>query len=398
MPVSTIPADSPQAPRRLGLVASALILVFAVIALPTLGFASETLTGDDIAIDVGERIADDLYVAARTFEFAGAATGDVSVAASTATIDGTIDGTVMVAAGTADIDGDIGGSLRILGGSVRITGSVEGDVLLVGGRLELTGSGTIGGSLMMLGGDATVNGTVEGDVRGWVGDLTVGGTVQGEVDVRTSAFNIHNTARITGPVTYSSRTEANIHDNAEVPAGVTRNSLDPWGSGDHVFGRASGSLLRTLWGLVAGALLIAVAPRLANALGSNAKRFLPALPFGLAALILTPIVAILLMTTIIGIPAGLIVVFLYLLALYLTQVFAGMAIGRFILPNGWNDGSRGFHLLAMTIGVILLGALRFIPLPYVHGLVTLVVTIWGMGAVAMLVVSLGRRDRPALAA
>ena len=97
------------------------------------------------------------------------------------------------------------------------------------------------------------------------------------------------------------------------------------------------------------------------------------------------------MATVIGIPAGPDRAVLYFLALYLTQVFVGMAIGRFILPNGWNDGSRGFHLLAMTIGVILLGALRFIPLPYVHGLVTLVVTIWGMGAVAMLVVSLGRR-------
>jgi hypothetical protein len=99
---------------------------------------------------------------------------------------------------------------------------------------------------------------------------------------------------------------------------------------------------------------------------------------------------VLLLATVIGIPAGLIVLGVYLVALYLTQVIVGMAIGRYILPNGWNDGSRGFHLLAMAIGVILIGGLRFVPLPYVHGLLMLAITVWGLGAVAMLLGSLNR--------
>jgi hypothetical protein len=152
-------------------------------------------------------------------------------------------------------------------------------------------------------------------------------------------------------------------------------------------------MLRTLWMLVAGALLVVLAPRLANQLGTNGKRIIPALPLGLLALIALPIVSIVLMVTVIGFPAGLVMLTLFLIGLYLTQAVVGITLGRFILPKSWNDGSRGFHLLAMTLGVIIIAAFRFVPLPWVWGGVSLIVTIWGIGAVLMLIPVLSRQER-----
>ena len=381
-----------RTPRRLGLAAFALIALVGVISLPASGFAGDNRSGSEVEIGQSERVTEDLYVAAGEFTLAGLATGDVLVAAGRVDVSGDIDGSLMVATGQADLDGDIGGSLRIASGQVRITGSVAGDVLLMAGRLELASDATIGGNLLIAGGDVDLAGTVNGDIDGWVGDLTIGGVVQGTVDVRTGSFTIDPSARIAGPVTYSSRTEADVSPNAQVSEGITREGLNPWGDGEDAFSRAAGGLLRTMWALIAGVLLVVTAPRLANALGGNAKRLMPALPLGLLALVATPIAVVLLLATVIGIPAGLIVLGGYLIALYLTQVIVGMAIGRFILPEGWNDGSRGFHLLAMAIGVILVGALRFIPLPYVHGLIMLLITVWGMGAVAMLFGVFNRRS------
>ena len=380
-----------RTPRWLGLAAFALIALVGIISLPVSGLAGDNRTGSEVEIESTERITEDLYVAARSFTFAGTATGDVLAAAGGVDVTGDIDGSLMVAAGEADLDGDIGGSLRIASGRVHITGSVAGDVLLMAGRLELASGATIGGNLILGGGDVDLYGTVNGDINGWVGDLTIAGAVQGAVDVRAGSLAIDASARIAGPVTYSSRTEADVSPGAQVAQGITREELDPWGNGEDAFSRAAGSLLRIIWALIAGVVLVVAAPRLANALGGNAKRLMPALPLGLLALIATPLAIVLLMVTVIGFPAGLIVLGTYLVALYLTQVIVGMAIGRFILPNGWNDGSRGFHLLAMAIGVILIGALRFIPLPYVHGLIMLVITVWGLGAVAMLLASLNHR-------
>jgi len=387
--------SSRQAPsaRRMVLGALVLMVLVGVIAYPSLGLTAETRTAGDVAIGQGERITNDLYVAAGTFEFNGRADRDVSIAAGEATIGGTIGGSVQLAAGQAEITGTIDGSLRVLSGTVRLAGRVEGDVVMAGGQLDLPSSGEIGGNLIVAGSTVDVRGSVAGDVSGYAMQATLGGTILGSVNVNTSNLDILNTARITGPVTYASRQDADIDASAQLTQGIEQEEVSPWGDGDNPLSRASGSLLRTLWALVAGALLVIAAPRLVNQLGSNGRRLLRSLVTGVVALIAVPILAIVLMVTVIGIPAGIVLLAVFFVALYLTQVIVGVTIGRFILPTSWNDGSRGFHLLAMTLGVVLLGALRLIPVPYVHSLLSVVITIWGAGAVLMLLGSLNRQSQ-----
>ncbi len=387
------PRLAPNA-RQMALSALLLIVLFGIIAYPSLGLSAETRTAGDVAIGQGERITDDLYVAAGTFEFNGQAERDVSIAAGEATIGGTIGGSVQLATGQADITGTIDGSLRVLSGTVRVSGRIGGDVVMAGGQLDLPSGGQIGGDLIIAGGSVDIRGRVTGDVSGYAMQASFGGIVQGSVDVNTSNLDILNTARITGPVTYTSRQDADINANAQLAQGIRQEEVNPWGGdGDNPLSRASGSLLRTLWALVAGALLVIAAPRLANQLGTNGKRLMRSLAFGVLAVIAVPILAIVLMLTVIGLPAGIVLLSVFFVVLYLTQVIVGITIGRFVLPRSWNDGSRGFHLLAMTLGVVLLGAVRLIPVPYLYALLSVVITIWGAGAVLMLVGSLNRQSR-----
>lgn len=388
------PSATAPAPRRMALAALLLIAIVGVIAYPSYGLGADTRTAGDVAVGQGERITDDLYVAAGTFDFDGQADGDLIVVAGEATIGGSTDGSVQLATGQAEITGTIEGSLRVLSGSVRISGNVEGDVVMAAGQLEVPSTGQIGGDLIVAGGTADIRGRVAGDVSGYVMQTNLGGTVQGSVDVNTSNLDILNTARVTGPVTYTGRQDADINPSAQLAQGVEQQQVNPWGGdGDNPLSRASGSLLRTLWALVAGALLVIAAPRLANQLGTNGKRPLRSLAFGVLALIAVPILAIVLMVTVIGLPAGIVLLTVFFAALYLTQVVVGITIGRFILPGSWNDGSRGFHLLAMTLGVTLLGALRLVPVPYLYSLLSVIITIWGAGAVLMLLGSLNRQSR-----
>ena len=187
-----------------------------------------------------------------------------------------------------------------------------------------------------------------------------------------------------GKVTYTGRNEPNIDGSAVVAQGVTHEELDPWGGGDNPLGRASGNLLRSLWGLLAGVLMVLVAPRLADHLGANGRRTVRALVIGLVGVIAVPIAVLVLMVSVVGLSAGLVARRHSSCSWYLSQVIVGLTIGRSILPSSWNDGSRGFHLLAMTLGVILLSATRFIPLPYLHGVISILVTLWGVGAALML--------------
>lgn len=368
-----------------------LITVLGLVAYPSYGSTAETRTAGDVVVGPNERIGEDLYIAAGTLDYNGQTDGDVSVAAGEATIGGTIDGSLILAAGQAEITGTIEGSLRILSGTVTLSGNVSGDVVMAGGQLEVPSSGEIGGNLIVAGGTVDVRGRVGGDVTGYAMQTTLGGTIGGAVDLRTSGLDIGDTARIAGPVTYTSRQDAEVSSNAQLTEGIEQRELNPWGAGDNPIQRASGSLLRTLWALVAGALLVIAAPRLANQLGANGRRILPAFLLGLLFLVAIPILAIVLMVTVIGLPAGFILLGLYLVALYLTQVAVGISIGRLILPRAWNDGSRGFHLLAMTLGVLIIGALRLIPLPYLWWVLSTLVTLWGAGAIVMLLGSLNHQ-------
>lgn len=203
-----------------------------------------------------------------------------------------------------------------------------------------------------------------------------------------------SSARINGNVTYASASPGSIASGATIGGTVERIERSPWGGSDDWLEQSSGRLLRTLWALIAGVVIVAVAPRLAAAIARNGRSVIAAMGVGLLTLIAVPILAIGLTVTLIGLPTGLILVTLFVIALYLSQVFAGLAIGRFILPNGWNDGSRGFNLLAMTIGVIIIAAASFIPIPFASGVIAALVTLWGVGAAAMILGQLGTRPAP----
>ena len=385
------PARRPSS-RAMGWSALLLAGLLAFIALPDWLLAAETRTGSDVVIEASEAVSNDLYLAGGTVDFLGRAERDVSIAAGQATIDGTIRGSLNLASGQATITGPVSGSIRVLAGRVTISGNVGGDVVVLGGQLTVTSSARINGSVLVAGGELDMRGRVAGDVEGTVGSVSIGGTVEGNVDVSTGNLDISNTARITGPVTVTGKRDANVASGAEVPGGVSHNDVDPWSTSDSPFEAMSGGLLRTLWMLVTGGLIVLVGPRVAQMLSKNGQRIIPALPLGLLSVIALPLLAVVLMVTVIGFPAGMILLVLLGVGLYVTQAVAGMAIGRLFLPASWNDGSRGFLLLAMTIGVLVIAVFRFLPVPWVWAVVSAIVTLWGLGAIVMLVPQLGRRS------
>lgn len=374
----------------------AMILVIATLAIPLVGSAGEVRSGGSVTIGQNERITGDLYLSAGTVDLVGTVSRDASIAAGNATILGNVEGSVNLLAGRAEIPGTIKGSLRIASGSVEASGNIGGDLVVAGGRVTLLSRASIGGDLIVTGGSVDILGTIAGDVRGSAISLTIGGAVRGNVDVDTSRFEVDDTARINGRVTYASASAGSISSAATIAGPVERREGTPWGGSDNWLQQSSGRLLRTLWALIAGVVLVGVAPRAADAIARNGRSVVAAMGVGLLVLLATPIVAIALAVSLVGLPTGLILLGLFLATLYLAQVFAGLTIGRFILPKGWNDGSRGFNLLAMTLGVILIGLASFIPVPFVSAAITAAVTLWGLGAAAMILGQLGTRPSPAL--
>jgi cytoskeletal protein CcmA (bactofilin family) len=296
-----------------------------------------------------------------------------------------VGGSLNVTGGSITIDGNVEGSVRVFGGDTIVSGAISGDLVVFGGSMLIGETASIDGDLLVYGGQVDLLGTIGGNVNGSVGLMSIEGTVARDVDLDVQMLTVTSQAQIDGSLDYVSRQEATIRQGADIGGDVNRVELSSWGTGDGLRAQLFSPLIRTLWLLAAGVVMIALAPRFAAAVSGNVRRpWIPAL-VGLVSMAALPALAILLMVSVIGIPVGVILLALFLISLYLSQVVVGQRLGTLILPRGWNDGSRGFLLLSMTLGVILISAFRFVPLPFVSTVVNLLVAIIGLGAMVLLV-------------
>lgn len=374
-------------------------LTAVVVAVVALGMvvggakAAEVRTDDRASVEAGERVADDVYLFGGSADVAGTVTGDVVVVAGDFDATGRIDGSLAVAAGEVVIDGRVGRSVRATGGEVTLSGAIGGDLLLLGGRLEIEPGASVAGDVLVLGGNVEVLGTVGGDVRGQAGSLRLNGRIDGDVRVDVDELTVGDQARLAGDLRYGSRDEGSIAPGATIGGATTRREPERFLPQDNVVSWLGSAIFRLLCALVAGLVIVLLMPRSAAAV-ADAVRATPlaSLVIGGMLLVGLPIVLALTMITVIGIPIALVGLGVYAAALYLSQVFVGMALGRVVLPSSWDDGGRGYNLLAMTIGVIILAGLRLVPVPFLGFGVALLTAVFGLGALA---VGLRRRGRAA---
>src|SRR5574338_339728 len=79
---------------------AALALLALLLSFATPAYAFDGRTGDNMVIQAGEVIDDDLYVGAQTFTLEGTVNGDLIVGAQTVIINGTVNGDLIAGAQT----------------------------------------------------------------------------------------------------------------------------------------------------------------------------------------------------------------------------------------------------------------------------------------------------------
>jgi hypothetical protein len=136
--------------------------------------------------------------------------------------------------------------------------------------------------------------------------------------------------------------------------------------------------------IVAGLLLAGVAGRQVRA-AEGLISHEPAMSFvaGILGLVVIPIVAFLLIVTVIGAPLGVgILIELWPLIAFAGYLVAGIWIGDWILHRMQPTVVRERPFLAAVIGILVLQALAIVP---VLGIVAMIVSLFGFGAVVLLV-------------
>jgi cytoskeletal protein CcmA (bactofilin family) len=360
-----------------------VILLMTLAAVPILAF--DARTGMGVTVASGEVVDDDLYVGAETVTIDGTINGDLWVAANTITINGIVNGSVMAAGNKININGDVTHAVRAVGESINISGRVGGDVLAGCGRLNIAGTGEIGGDLLFGADSVGIDGPVEGDIKGGGSQVTISDAVGGNVELEVESLMVLSTASIGGDLTYSSAEEADIQSGAQIAGATTHNvpEVKEDGAGMFPFAPFSGVLAKLtsfLMAFVTGLIIIFLATRrltsIVDAIGSRPG---PSAGWGALIVLVTPIAALLVCLTIIGISAGVIALALYGIGLYLAQIPVGLFIGRWIIGRFRAVESKGAMVGALAVGLVILKLLSLIP--YFGFVVGFVVALFGLGAV-----------------
>ncbi|MGH2683625.1 MAG: hypothetical protein ACRDIX_10370 [Actinomycetota bacterium] len=353
------------------LVGLAVVLVSSVAFAQTTELGGKLRAGGEVVVPSGETVQGDLYASGGTVRIEGTVDGDLIAWGGQVEVPGEVTGDLLAGSGSVEVSGQVGGDARVGAGQVTVSGSVGEDLVAGTGRLTLTSSGEVGEDLIFGTGRTTLDGRVEGDVLGSTGTYSRRGTVGG-------TENVNITER-----------------EEEAPPTVADRALD-------VF-------QRFLSVLIVAALLLWLAPRLLG--GSSEmlrRRPLASLGIGLIGMVgfvilvvVIIIVAVLIAiglgllgleglggTTVFGTIVGLIVLgflFFFFLA-FGAHAAVGMFVGRTALGG---DGARQWWAIALGVLIVVV----ITSLPIVGGWLSLLVAIFGLGAL-LLEINPWRRRAP----
>jgi hypothetical protein len=257
--------------------------------------------------------------------------------------------------------------------SAQAPGRAGDDRVVISGPVDVP-AGESTGDVVVIDGPVSVEGTVRGDLIAISGTVTIAGRVDGDVVAVSERATLESGARIGGDLVWVSRRPA-VAGDATVAGDIRRANVDALVGPFDFVGRLAVWLAVSVSTLALGLLLLWLAPRALEAAWRSAARAPgAAIGLGLALFIGLPILAVVALVTLLGIPFG-IGLLLALLPLYATAyTVAAWLLGRRLAGSAT-------PVLSFLAG---LGILRVLALiPAVGGLVWLAASAFGLGALVL---------------
>jgi Polymer-forming cytoskeletal len=250
----------------------------------------------------------------------------------------------------------------------------DGDEFVVlTGRADVV-EGEQVGDLVVFHGSSTVGGTVNGSLTAFDAPVTISGRVNGDVVVFNGRVELLDGAVVTGDVV--SRSAPTVAEGATIEGETRRVQTNFNWDGFGWAGRLAWWLAVSVSTLVVGLVLLWLvgrgAPRIVEAAWT---RIGPSIGWGLLAFFGLPILAIIALVTIVGIPLGLALLAALALIYAIGYAAAAWIVGRRILrePTGW--------ILAFLAGWGILRLLALVPI--VGGLIGWAAMVLGLGAIVV---------------
>jgi hypothetical protein len=248
---------------------------------------------------------------------------------------------------------------------------VEADAVTFAGGLDMDGH--VGRDLLAHGGFANVRGEVARNASSW-----------------TDRLRVDSSARIGGDLTVHARNQDKVTVDARAKVGGRTETRVEAKHRQSRYARPGFYVWRTIWlaaAFLTGVVLHWLVPSLFTARLEGVLPVARALGVGFVALVATPVAIVLAALTMVGLPLAVLALAVWAAGLCLSSVFTGALVGRTLLSLREPAASFAPALLA-GLAVVTVA----VNLPYVGGLVRLLVITVGLGLGA---IQVGRNWRAA---
>jgi cytoskeletal protein CcmA (bactofilin family) len=343
------------------------------------------LVGDDIwragaEINVVADNHHDVWAAGALANVRGTIARELHAAGAEVDVDTTTRGDAYVAGAIVSVTGNYGHDLYIVGARVNLNARVDGALKAGGARVLVRRQTEVRGLTQIAGADVIFAGVSHGGAEIYGDTVEIDGHIAGDLLVRARSVTVGKTAVIDGNVTFQSLNEPVIVQGAAIRGRQTVTLPHPqvnrFGAAQALFGLVFFSVAA---GFMAGLVLLllrrAVVERAVAALRAR-----PGHSFGLGVLvfILVPVIAVLLMATVIGIPTAVLILLALPLLWLVATVIAAFTMGDFLVNRMPRPSGFFSQLWQLIVGLVVLSVIGIIP--YLGFLSWLAALLVGLGA------------------
>ena len=263
----------------------------------------------------------------------------------------------------------------ILGNNVNVKGNINNDGFIFGNVIAFDEDVVINRDLVIFGSDITINGKINRDVRIYGMNVKIDGEINGNVELKATEVIIDG--KIGGTLSYNE--DAIIAINGEVNEVVKTEKLV-----------ADITFQDKLWNFIVdygGKLVLFLAfalfvPQLFKRIDKKNEKItvlngFSLFGFGTLSIILIPVIFLMLLTLVFCMPLAILLLILYILAIWLSSIFTSYLVGNLIWKNFIKKEYNNY--LIGLIGISIVSVLSIIP--YIGTLISVVCMMIGMGII-----------------
>lgn len=285
----------------------------------------------------------------------------------------------------------------LAGTTVKIDGTTDKDLFAAGSVVNLNQGAKVGRDAYLAGGTVNVNSNVSGNAFITAGSLKLSNvTINGDLNVYANEITFDKSVTVNGSVEFNDNAKVNGRDNLKATGGITTFAAGEnggwWGGVSWGYGDYAIFILLAGIGLLAVTMVMClVFPGVYRKLSELFKKWktgtaVKNVVFGICAIIVVPIVSVILMLTVVGLPLAIISLMFYLTCLYMSTAFAGILFGHLILTKLLKSKANVYLEAVIGIALICLVAL----IPFIGWVVALCASLVGLGLIMDLII---RRKR-----